>query len=435
MSLGDRGVPDVVDVPAARSLEGQVRTPGDKSISHRALLLAALAEGRSFIEGLSEGDDVACTAACMRALGADVRTTAGGRAVVEGGRERLGATSETLECGNSGTTMRLLCGVVSTIDGTHHLDGDASLRRRPMDRVAEPLRRMGAEVLGQGAPCIPPLEVHGGQLRAIRYELPVASAQVKSALLLAGLRGDGPTTVVEPVATRAHTEEMLARASGRVEVAQRPDGRHTTVWPSALAPVDWRVPGDPSQAAFFVVGALLSATGEVCVRDVDVSVERVGYLAVLERMGGHVVARIGRDATGDLVAGPATLVATEVAAHEVPSLDEIPILAVAAAAAAGTTRFFDVGELRVKESDRLAGTARLCEALGAMVAVEGDDLVVTGLGSPASFAHFTFDAEHDHRMAMAAAIAATVGDGGTVAGFSGVATSYPGFLSALASLR
>ncbi len=435
MSVGDHGVPDVVDVPGATSLRGSVRTPGDKSISHRALLLAALAEGRSLLEGLSEGEDVARTADCVRRLGAEVRTSPGGRAVVEGGRQRLRAAVGPLDCGNSGTTMRLLCGVVATLSGTHHLDGDPSLRRRPMDRVAVPLRQMGAEVLGQGTASTPPLEVRGGALHAIRYELPVASAQVKSAVLIAGLGGDGPTTVVEPIATRAHTEEMLARAAARIEVRERPDGRHTTVWPSVLAPVDWHVPGDPSQAAFFVVGAVLCASGEVAVRDVDVSEERIGYLSVLERMGGHVVTRVARGATGDLVASPSALVGTEVPASEVPSLDEVPILAVAAAAAAGTTRFCDVGELRVKESDRLAATARLVTALGATALVHGDDLTVTGLGSPARFSHFEFDADLDHRMAMAAAIAAAVGVGGTIGGFSGVATSYPGFLADLASLR
>jgi 3-phosphoshikimate 1-carboxyvinyltransferase len=428
-------VPDVVELPATSTLAGTLRPPGDKSISHRAVLLAALAEGRSTIEGLSDGEDVARTIACVEALGAIVQMVDAGAAVVDGGRSRLSASDEILGCGNSGTTIRLVCGVAATIDGTHRLDGDASLRTRPMDRVATPLRAMGAEVAGVGEACTAPLEVRGGPLRAIRYELPVASAQVKSAVLLAGLRGDGPTTVIEPVPTRAHTEEMLADAKARVEVSFRPDGRHTTVWPSALAPAQWHVAADPSQAAFFVVAAVLAAAGNVEVHDVHVGEERLGFVGALARMGAHVVTRVRRSNDGDLLASSSSLRSTEIRAEEIPSLDEVPILAVAAAAAEGTTTFRGVAELRVKESDRLSATARLVRALGATASIDGDDLAVTGVGSAQSFARLEFDAKGDHRMAMAAAIAATVGAGGVVAGFAGVATSYPGFLADLASLR
>jgi 3-phosphoshikimate 1-carboxyvinyltransferase len=228
---------------------------------------------------------------------------------------------------------------------------------------------------------------------------------------------------------------MLRRARARIDVAERPDGRHTTVWPSALEPVDWRVPGDPSQAAFFLVAAVLAERGEVRVVDVDVTDERVGFCGVLERMGGHVAATSVRGDVGDLVATASSLRATDVDASEVPSLDEVPVLAVAAAAAEGTTTFADVAELRVKESDRLAASVALVRALGAGAAVEGDALVVEGIGAAGRFARLEFDAAGDHRMAMAAAVAATVGQGGVVAGFGGVATSYPGFLAALASIR
>jgi 3-phosphoshikimate 1-carboxyvinyltransferase len=434
MSDGD-AVPAVVEVAPGPRLTGTVRPPGDKSISHRAVLLSALADGTSTIDGLSDGDDVAKTIGCVRALGAVASRREDGVLEVQGGAGRLRPAGGMLDCGNSGTTLRLLCGVAAGLGGTHHLDGDASLRRRPMDRVAEPLRSMGAAVTGRGSSCEPPLEVRGGPLRAIRYVVPVASAQVKSAILLAGLRGDGPTTVVEPVATRTHTEEMLATASARIEVVVRPDGRHTTVWPSHVAPTAWTVVADPSQAAFFVVGAVLGSGSELEVRDVYVGEDRVGFATVLERMGAHVVARVGKSNRGDLLAAASSLQATDVSAREIPSLDEVPILAVAAAAAEGTTRFCDVAELRVKESDRLVATARLVRALGGVAAVEGDDLVVTGLGSATAFRRIEFDAHDDHRMAMAAVIAATVGAGGVVAGFSGVATSYPGFLSDLASLR
>lgn len=431
----ETAVPDIVEVAPARSLHGVVRTPGDKSISHRALLLAALSEGRSSITGLGDGDDVARTLACVAALGAVVERTEDSAVVVDGGRDRLHATHAVLDCGNSGTTMRLLCGVVATIQGSHHLDGDDSLRGRPMDRVAIPLRSMGATLTGAGPRCTPPLEIRGGATRAIRYELPVASAQVKSAILLAGIAGDGPTTVVEPVATRTHTESMLLQATARVEVTNRPDGRHTTVWPSSLVPVDWHVAADPSHAAFLLVAAVLATDGSVEVRDVDVSEERIGFVGVLARMGAQVVTRVRRGERGDLLATSAALEGTEVDASELPSLDEVPILSVAAAAATGTTTFCDVHELRVKETDRLEATARLVRSLGAAATIRGDDLVVTGLGGPERFARLEYDAGGDHRMAMAAVVAAIVGAGGVVAGFGGVATSYPGFLSDLASLR
>ena len=427
--------PDIVEVDAAPTMRGRVRPPGDKSISHRAVLLSALAEGTSTVEGLNDGADVAASIACVSTLGAAVSVVDAGALVIEGGHDRLAAADAVLDCGNSGTTMRLLCGVTSSIPGVHRLDGDASLRRRPMDRVAVPLRSMGAQVLGEGPRCTAPLEVHGGPLRAVLYELPVPSAQVKSAVLLAGLGADGPTTVIEPVATRTHTEVMLAAAKCRIEVTHRPDGRHTTVWPSELSSMAWHVAADPSQAAFFIVAALLAADGDVEISDVHVGVERIGFVGVLARMGAHVVTRVGRGGDGDLLATSSALEAAEVASSEIPSLDEVPILAVAAAGARGTTRFRDVGELRVKESDRLEATARLVRALGAGGRVEGDDLVVDGLSTARRFARLEFDAEGDHRMAMAAAVGAAVGAGGVVAGFSGVATSYPGFLADLASLR
>lgn len=436
MSEGAHQLPDVVELASAPSLEGQLRPPGDKSISHRCVLLGALADGRSIVEGLSDGQDVHATVACVAALGAGVVRLEGGALAIHGGRERLAASGSVLDCGNSGTTMRLLCGVVATVPGTHRLDGDGSLRGRPMDRVAIPLAAMGATVSGTGTRCTPPLDVHASTLRAIRYELPIASAQVKSAVLLAALAADGPTVVIEPVRTRAHTEVMLARAKARIEVVDRPDGRHTTLWPSELAAVDWHVPGDPSQGAFFIVAALLAEHAEVRVLDVDCSDERTGFLEVLGAMGAHLVLTRHRHSTGDVLASSSALRGVRVPAAMVPSLDEVPILAVAAAAASGATRFEDVAELRVKETDRLAATTTLVRALGATARLDGDDtLEVEGLGGAERFRRFEFDAQGDHRMAMAAAIAATVGAGGVVAGFAGVATSYPAFLADLASLR
>ncbi len=435
MSADGAAVPDTVELEGTERLEGEVRPPGDKSISHRALLLGALAEGRSTIRGLSDGEDVARTARCIALLGARVAEE-GDHVVVEGGRGSLAPSREVLECGNSGTTMRLLCGIGASLEGVSHLDGDDSLRRRPMDRVAAPLGEMGAEVRGEGPACVAPLRVTGhGRLRSLRYELPVPSAQVKSAILLAGLVGDGPTTVVESVRTRAHTEEMLARCGAQIEVAPHAGGREVTVWPSALAARDWEVPADPSQGAFFVVAAAIAPHAEVLVHDVELSEERTGFLRVLHRMGARVEVRAREGATGDLVARAAPLRGTDVAASELPSLDEVLILVVAAAAASGVTRFLDAGELRVKESDRFEAARSLATALGAAVHAEGDTLVVEGLGGAGRFSPLSLDAHGDHRVAMAAAVAAACGRGGTIHGFGGVATSYPGFLADLASLR
>lgn len=432
----DPDVPDVVELAASDAVLGEVRTPGDKSVSHRAVLLAALGEGRSEVHGASDGADVGRTIACVEALGALVEPLGEHDVAIEGGRARLRASTAALECGNSGTTMRLLCGILASLPGRARLDGDSSLRARPMDRIATPLGQMGATVTGEGPACTPPLTVEGGPLRAVTYRLPVASAQVKSAVLLAGLAADGPTTVVEPVPTRAHTERMLARVADRVDVVERADGRHTTVWPSAVRPAAWQVPGDPSQAAFFLVAALLADRGEVAVRGVECSDERTGFVEVLAAMGAHVLRHRTRGDVGDLVATTSSLLGATVPAARIPSTDEVPILAVAAAAASGSTTFEGVGELRVKESDRLAATARLVTAVGATAEVpDHETLVVTGLGTARAFARLEFDAEGDHRMAMAAAVAATVGQGGVVAGFAGVATSYPRFLADLASLR
>ncbi|HLH29520.1 MAG TPA: 3-phosphoshikimate 1-carboxyvinyltransferase, partial [Acidimicrobiales bacterium] len=327
-------------------------------------------------------------------------------------------------------------GVAATLPGTTTMTGDESLRRRPMDRVAEPLGRMGARVEGRGPRCLPPLAVSGGELTGIDYTPPMASAQVKSAVLLAGLAASGETVVREPVATRTHTEDLLARAGARIAVAREQGARVVRVRRSELQPGELRIPGDPSQAAFFVVGALLAPDSRVTVEGLHLSAERAGYLAVLSRMGAHLEVEAS-GGEGRVTAETSQLVATEVDAAEIPSLDEVPVLAVAAGRAAGTTRFAGVGELRVKESDRLAGTAAMLGAFGVEAAVEGDDLLVTGRPGPWSAARL--EAGGDHRMAMAAAVAAvaatTPGSRTTIGGFETVATSYPGFLEALAALR
>jgi 3-phosphoshikimate 1-carboxyvinyltransferase len=417
-------------ITAKGPLTGVVRTPGDKSISHRALLLGALAEGTTSVRGLSDGDDVARTLAAIEALGAAV-TRQGDEVLVTGGH--LHPPEGEIDCGNSGTGMRLLAGVVAALDGRTVLVGDDSLSSRPMDRVAVPLRAMGAGVEGRGEPCLPPLIVEGGSLVGIDWSTPVASAQVKSAVLLAGLSASGETVVHEAVATRAHTEELLAEAGADLTVESEGAGRVVRLRPSVLRPLRIEVPGDPSQAAFWVVAACLVPGSEVTVAHVYAGPERTGFVGVLRRMGARVDV-LGEGETADLVARSSPLHGTEVNAAEIPSLDEVPVLAVAAAAAQGSTRFCDVGELRVKESDRLAAVAELVRALGATATVEGDDLVVVGVGDPGALRATTTHSLGDHRLAMAAAVGALAAGAGVVEGFGAVATSYPGFLRDLRAL-
>ena len=422
-------------VRGGRPLTGTIRVPGDKSISHRALMLAALAEGTSTITGLSPGDDVARTAAAVAGLGAAVAVD-GGLVRVEGGRSRLHVPERPLDLGNAGTSLRLLTGLVATLPGITTLTGDESLRGRPMDRVAEPLVRMGAGVAGSGPRCLPPVAVTGGALQGIDYTVPMASAQVKSAVILAGLAARGETVVREPVATRAHTEEMLAAAGANIEIRRDGSGRVIRVWASTVAPGAYTVPGDPSQAAFWLVGSVIVPGSLVTVPDVHLGIERLGFLGVLRRMGATIEVEETGNTTGAVTAYSCLLHGTVVEAEEIPSLDEVPILAVAAAGAEGRTSFRGVGELRVKESDRLAGTVALVEAFGGTARAEGDDLVVEGTGGPLQPA--TFDAHGDHRLALAAAIAgaACPGPGAltTVVGWESVATSYPGFADDLARL-
>ncbi len=427
---------DTLTVHGGRPLVGRLPVPGDKSISHRALLLAALGEGTSTITGLSGGDDVARTERAVGALGAGVQRE-GTTVTVHGGRSRLRAPSAPLDLGNSGTGLRLLAGVAATLAGTTTLTGDDSLRSRPMDRVALPLSRMGAELSGRGDRYLAPLSVTGGALRGIEYTPPVASAQVKSAILLAGLDADGETVVHEPVATRAHTEELLAAAGADITVEPVGLGRTVRVRRSALACGAYTVPGDPSQAAFWLVGAVVIPGSLVTVTDLYLGAERLGFLGVLRRMGATVEVEESGNGIGSVTAYTTALHGTVVEAGEIPSLDEVPILAVAAAVALGPTRFREVGELRVKESDRLAGTVALVRAFGGQAVEDGDDLVVEGTGEPLRPGRF--DARGDHRMAMAAAVAGTAcpfpAGTTTITGWGSVATSYPGFAADLDRLR
>lgn len=403
-------------VEGGRPLRGRITVPGDKSISHRALILAALAEGTSVVRGLSDGDDVARTRAAIQALGAGVDGEK-----ITGGRTRLHEPADVLDLGNSGTGIRLLAGLCAGFPWLTVLTGDESIRRRPMSRVAEPLRTMGATVDGRDGGRLPPLAVRGGDLHGIDYDLPVPSAQVKSAVLLAGLSAQGETGVRQPVVTRAHTEEML-RAAG-VEVDVSADGLVVRLRPAPLQPFELDVPGDPSQAAFWIVAACIVPGSDVVVDDVYIGPARTGFLDVLERMGADVE-RVGERRIR--ARHSPDLHGTGVAPAEIAGLiDEIPILAVAAAVAAGDTGFLDIGELRVKESDRVATIIEGLAGMGATARADGEGLHVQGA---ARLRGGKVHSHWDHRIAMALAVAGLVAEGTTeIGGWGAVATSYPGF--------
>jgi 3-phosphoshikimate 1-carboxyvinyltransferase len=434
--------------PAAR-LRGSPALPGDKSISHRALLLALLAEGESRIVAAGDGEDVRTTAGVVAALGATVERTAdaGGRVdyrVLSPGGASLAEPDAILDCGNSGTTTRLMAGLLAGRPLFAVLDGDASLRRRPMGRVVEPLRAMGATFAGRHGATLLPLAITGrARLDAIAYDTPVPSAQVKSAILLAGLAAGGETRVTEAVATRDHTERML-RARG-VAVAEATDerGRHVVrlAGPATVAAIDETVPADPSGAAFWLVAGAIHPDAELHLYGVSTNPTRRAIIDILRRMGADIEER-DRPAPGgadgeplaDLVVRSSALRAVDLSpAETAAAIDEIPILALAAAAAAGTTCIRGAGELRHKESDRIAGIADGLIALGARVRVLGDDIEIEG-GRPLHGAVTeTFD---DHRLAMTFAIAGLIAEGETIVRRPGsAAISYPGFFRELEGVR
>ncbi len=412
----------------ARRVGGVVRPPGDKSISHRVLMLAALARGKSELAGLLTGADVKSTARVLRQLGAEISRIQESGVRVSG--SRLLAPGSRLFCGNSGTTARLMLGVLAGQPFAATLTGDASLRRRPMRRVTEPLKQMGADIKESGDGL--PLTIRGGTLRGLTYASPVASAQVKSAILFAGLTGKVPVTIREPYRSRDHTERLFAHLG--LDIHER-DGA-ISYQPSAVSIPSFAVtvPGDISSAAFMVAAAVLADGGELLVENVGVNPTRTGFLVVLERMGGPVDRVNLRDAGGepvaDLLVRPAPLRGTDVSAAEIPTLvDEVPVLAVLASRAAGETVFREVGELRVKESNRLELIAANLRAVGAKAEVQGNDLHVEGnQRAPRG----KVETAKDHRLAMAFAVLGTVeGADVKLSERKSVAISYPGFFDDL----
>jgi 3-phosphoshikimate 1-carboxyvinyltransferase len=420
---------------AARPLTGEVRVPGDKSISHRALILSALAHGRSQIAGINTGTDVRQLSKALCALGAKLRWSDGNHLVeVDGcGWDGLAEPDEVLDCGNSGTALRLLTGVCSAVDGISVLSGDASIRRRPMLRVVGPLRRMGARIDGRNNGDLAPLAVRGGALTGIDFESPVASAQVKTAVLLAGLFARGSTTVREPVASRDHTERMLVARGARLI---RSGTAVTVRGGEALHPLDQQVPGDISGAMFLVVAGLIVEGSELTIAGVGLNPTRTGALAVLRSMGGRIEQRlekeVGGEPIGSVTVRASELHGVEVDPNEVPGLiDEVPAIAVAASAADGDTVISGAGELRVKESDRITAMVDSLSALSVEASELPDGLIIRGRRSVGGG---RVDARGDHRIAMAAAVAGLVATGPVeIDGWDCVQTSFPEFVEILDS--
>jgi 3-phosphoshikimate 1-carboxyvinyltransferase len=426
--------------PAPAGLRGTLRVPADKSISHRAALLGAMSSGTVRVRNYLHAADTDSTLAAVQALGARVeRGAVPGELTIHGvGLRGPCAPDGPIDVGNAGTLMRLLPGwLAGQPDRSWTLDGDASIRRRPVDRVAEPLRRMGARI-DATADRFPPFVVHGADLTAIEYELPVASAQVKSCVLLAGLLASSPTTVVEPAPSRDHTERMLSSAGVPIT---RAGGRVTLPAPVADLALDAiDVPGDLSSAAFFVAAALLVPGSRVVLEDVNVNWTRTGFLRIIERMGGQVLgalepfgAQVGAEPVSALEVAHSPLYGTTVEADEVPlAIDELPLVALLGCFAEGETVVRGAQELRVKESDRIATVVDGLNALGGDLEATDDGFVVRGTGG---LRGGRIASHGDHRLAMLGAVAGIASrEGVEVEGMDAAAVSYPGFAADLATL-
>jgi 3-phosphoshikimate 1-carboxyvinyltransferase len=415
----------------APRIEAEIRVPGDKSMSHRAVLLSAISNGTCVIHGFLPSEDCQCTVNAMRAFGIAIDQPAETTLVINGQRGNFQPPNQAIDCGNSGTLMRLLTGLAATQPFETKLTGDASLSSRPMLRVIEPLTQMGASIQANGPKATAPLIIRGGQLRPIRYELPVASAQVKSAILFASLKAPGKTVVIEPIATRDHTERMMSYflvRSQREKVAQ---GYAISLYGDQVPESrDFTVPGDISSAAFWLVAAAAQEDSNLLVRDVGLNQSRTGILSVLLRMGARVREVIEDcdqvEPRGEVQIQGGRLRGTIIEGAEVPNvIDEIPILAVAGALAQGKTVIRDAKELRVKETDRLAAIAANLTGMGVEVVELEDGLEIYG-GAPLLGARLK--SYGDHRIAMAFAIAGMFADSETVIEDAEcIATSYPGF--------
>lgn len=420
----------VLKINRARKIEGEIEVPGDKSISHRSLILGALAEGESQIKGLLEGEDCLCTLKIMQQLGVEIKKEKSGRYLVKGrGLNGLQEAADVLDCGNSGTSMRLLTGLLAAQDFYSVLTGDKSLRKRPMARIINPLSSMGAQIYSRKKG-LAPLTILGTQLTGIEYELPVASAQLKSSILLGALYSSTETVIIEPAISRDHTEKMLQGAGIDLQI----EADRVILSASRqryLNPFQIQIPGDISSAAFFIAAALLAEKGELLIKNVGINQTRSGFLEVAAAMGGQIEilnqTKAAGEATADLLIKPSQLKGIEIAGDLIPRLiDEIPIIAVLAVFAEGKTIIKDAAELRVKETDRISAVAAEFKKLGIKITENPDGMEIQGVD------HLTggvkVESYHDHRIAMSLAILALrTCDGLTIAGSEIIKTSFPDF--------
>ena len=422
-------------------IEGTVVLPGDKSISQRAVLLNSVANGAATISNYNPGGDASSMVRCLRALGARIRRLPsdeagqqpGSLSVRGTGRYGLSEPAGVLNAGNSGTAIRFVSGLMAGQPFFSIVSGDRSLRSRPMSRIVQPLTQMGAQIMGRGENSLAPLAIRGGNLNSIDYELPVASAQLKSCLLIAGLYARGQTSIGQPAVTRDHTERMLHTMGADVEV----DGLRVRVRPSELSSVDVAVPGDISAAAFWLVAACCHPNAHLRVEGVGINPTRTGVLDVLTSMGARIeienVREHGGEPLADLVAESSDLEATDIRDEMVAQvIDELPVLAVAACFARGTTVISDAAELRVKESDRIHATVDGLSRLGARIEERDDGMIIHGVGSLRGSECRSYG---DHRIAMAMAVAGLIARGETVVdGAEATSVSYPRFWDTLSSL-
>ena len=416
------------------SLGGALSVPGDKSISHRSMILNAIAHGDALVQGLSGGDDVISTMRCLQAMGVSIEPAgAPGSYTVKGQGPQLTEPEDILDAGNSGTSMRLLSGILASQSFVSVITGDGSLRSRPMQRIVQPLKQMGAQIMGRQDDSLAPLVVRGGSLQGIEYDLPMASAQVKSAIMLAGLSASGDTVIHQPALSRDHTERMVLAMGGKIEE----NGLDLVIHPAELKAVDITVPGDISSAAFWMVAGLCHPNARILIRGVGLNPSRTGIVDVLQAMGAGDSLQLvdqrteGGEPVADILVTSTELHGVEIGGDMVPRmLDEVPILAVAACFATGDTVIRDAAELRVKETDRIAALATELRKLGAQVDERPDGLRIV----PQSLLGAAIDTYDDHRMAMSLALAGLRIPGVVIKDPGCTAKTYPGFFDDLAKL-
>jgi 3-phosphoshikimate 1-carboxyvinyltransferase len=428
---------EIVELTKAKSLKGEITPPPDKSISHRAIMFASIADGKSIVKNFLRAEDPISTMNAFRMMGIEIEEKAGNELVIHGkGLYGLREPFDVIDCGNSGTTVRLISGILSGNPFFSVLTGDDSLKQRPMARVINPLKEMGADISARNGDKYLPMAIKGKVLKAINYNMPVASAQVKSCLILAGLYADGTTIITEPQKSRDHTERMLRAMGAEIEVEGltiKVKGEGSRV--KGLQPIDITIPSDFSSAAFFIAGALIVPNSEILIRNVCVNPTRTGLLEVIKNMGGAVRIENTRDVSGEPVAdiyckSAGSLKAVKISGDIMPSLiDEFPILCVLATQADGITEIRGAEELRVKESDRIKAMATELKKLGVELEEYPDGISIKG---KTSLKGATVESYHDHRIAMSLAIAALVAEGTmTINNPSCVDISFPGFFEEL----